>query len=342
MSSTPTYSFVVPVCNEEEVLAELHQRLGAVADRLDGAAEFVLVDDASTDRSRELMLELRKADPRVKLLFLSRNFGHQLAISAGLDHAVGEAVIIIDADLQDPPEVALEMAERWREGWEVVHGVRSSRRGESRFKLWTANLFYRLLSRLSPTDMPLDSGDFRLVDRRVADVVRGMREPDRYLRGLFAWAGYRQTTVEYERAERYAGETKMSVSRMVAFAIDGLLSFSVAPLRVIIGIGFLMSLAGLTVGLIAIVMKLAGALPPVAGWASLTVLVSFLTGVQLIVLGMIGLYVAKAYEQGKRRPLYLVASSFGFEPPSGPPAADHVLGAERDPGEPALDPLQSR
>jgi dolichol-phosphate mannosyltransferase len=340
VGTDPTYSFVIPVCNEEDVLLELHRRLAAVAEQLDGRSEFVLVDDASTDRSRELMLELRHADPRVKLLFLSRNFGHQLAISAGLDHASGDAVVIIDADLQDPPEVVLEMAAMWRQGWEVVHGVRSDRHGESRFKLWTANRFYRLLSRLSDTEMPLDSGDFRLVDRRVADVVRGMREPDRYLRGLFAWAGYRQTTVSYERAERYGGETKMSLSRMIGFAIDGLLSFTVAPLRIIIAIGFLMSIAALIVGLVAIVLKLAGALPPVAGWASLTVLVSFLAGVQLIVLGMIGLYVAKAYEQGKRRPLYLVASRHGFG--SGPERADDVLRPERDPAEPALDPLEPR
>jgi dolichol-phosphate mannosyltransferase len=286
------------------------------------------------------MRELREADPRIKLLFLSRNFGHQLAISAGLDHAAGDAVIIIDADLQDPPEVVLEMAALWRDGWDVVHGVRSRRLGESRFKLWTANSFYRLLGRLSDTEMPLDSGDFRLVDRRVADVVRGMREPDRYLRGLFAWAGYRQTTVSYDRAERYGGETKMSFSHMVGFAIDGLLSFSVAPLRIIIGVGFLMSAIGLMVGVVAIVMKLAGALPPVAGWASLTVLVSFLAGVQLIVLGMIGLYVAKAYEQGKRRPLYLVASRHGFG--SGPAGADDVLGAEGEAPEPALDQLEPR
>jgi polyisoprenyl-phosphate glycosyltransferase len=340
VSSHPTYSFVIPVWNEEEVLREFHRRLGAVADKLDGSSEFVFVDDASTDRSRELMLELRSADPRVKLLFLSRNFGHQLAISAGLDHASGEAVIMIDADLQDPPEVVPEMAARWREGWEVAHGIRSRRMGESRFKRWTASCFYRFLNRLSATEMPLDSGDFRLVDRRVADVVRGMREPDRYLRGLFAWAGYRQTTVGYERAERYAGVTKMSLSRMIGFAIDGLLSFSVAPLRVVIAVGFLMSLAGLTVGTIAIVMKFAGALPPVSGWASLTVLVSFLAGVQLIVLGMIGLYVAKAYEQGKRRPLYLVASRHGFG--SGPASADDVLGPERDTPEQALDPLEPR
>jgi glycosyltransferase involved in cell wall biosynthesis len=337
--STPTYSFVIPVLNEEAVLPELHRRLSAVADQFDGGSEFVLVDDASTDRSRELMLEMRERDPRVKLVFLSRNFGHQVAISAGLDHASGDAVVIMDADLQDPPEVALEMAALWREGWEVVNGIRDVRVGESRFKHWTARAFYRLLRRLSDIDLPLDAGDFRLVDRRVADVVRGMREPDRYLRGLFAWAGYRQTSVEYERDARHGGETKYPLSRMIGLAVDGILSFSVAPLRIIIGIGFLVSLTAVGFGIVAVVLKLTGSLPPVEGWASLTVLVTFLAGAQLIVLGMIGLYVAKAYEQGKHRPLYLVASQHGFD---SAPAADHVLGPERHAPQQAFDPLQPR
>ena len=333
----PTYSFVIPVRDEEEVLPELHRRLDAVAVQLDGSCEFVCVDDGSTDRSRELLGELHRSDPRVKLLFLSRSFGHQAAITAGLDHATADAVIVIDADLQDPPEVALKMAALWREGWEVVHGSRSHRRGESRFKLWTAHLFYRLLRRVSDTDLPLDTGDFRLVDRRVADAVRRMPEPHRYLRGLFAWVGFRQTSVSYERDARQGGETKMSLSRMVGFAVDAILSFSVAPLRIVIGLGFAISAAALTFGLVAAVLKITGSISTVTGWASLAVLISFLAGVQLIVLGMVGLYVARAYEQGKGRPLYLVASSAGLD--SGPARADHVLGAEGEPAEPAGDPL---
>ncbi len=269
----PTYSFVIPVRNEEEVLPELQRRLEKVAGQLDGSCEFILVDDASTDGGRELMAALRDRDPRVKLLFLSRNFGHQLAISAGLDHADGDAVIIMDADLQDPPEAVLEMAALWREGWEVVHGVRSRRRGESRFKIWTARLFYRLLRRLSEIDLPLDAGDFRLVDRRVAEIVRAMPEPHRYLRGLFAWVGFRQTSIRYERDARYGGETKISLSQMIGFAIDGILSFSVAPLRMIIGVGFIMSLAALLFAVAAAVLKITGALDTVTGWSSLAVLV---------------------------------------------------------------------
>ena len=333
---------MAPVRNEEEVLPELHRRLDAVAAQIDGECEFILVDDGSTDRSREVMSELRARDDRVKLLFLARNFGHQLAITAGLDFAEGDAVVIIDGDLQDPPEAVLEMIPLWREGYEVVHGVRRRRAGESRMKLWTAHTFYRVMHRLSEVDFPVDTGDFRLVDRRVADVVRSMREPDRYLRGMFAWVGFRQTSVTYDRDERYAGKTKNSWRRMISFAIDGILGFSVAPLRFILGLGFVISALSLAWGLVAIIVKLTGSVPPGGqGWASLTVLITFLAGVQLIVLGMIGLYVARAYEQGKERPLYLVASAEGLDAgPSGPVREHRVLRAERQPTESTLDPSQ--
>jgi polyisoprenyl-phosphate glycosyltransferase len=245
----------------------------------------------------------------------------------------------MDGDLQDPPEVVLEMIPLWREGYEVVHAVRRERAGESRLKLWTARRFYRLMHRLSDVEFPLDTGDFRLADRRVADVVREMREPDRYLRGMFAWVGFRQTSVNYDRDRRYAGKTKNSWMKMISFAIDGILGFSVAPLRFILGLGFAISLLSLAVGVLAIVLKLAGQLPPVQGWASLTVLVTFLAGIQLIVLGTVGLYVARVYEQGKNRPLYLVASAEGLEAgPSGPLRERRILRSEGEPTEPTLDP----
>jgi polyisoprenyl-phosphate glycosyltransferase len=337
-----TISFVLPVKDEEEVLPELHRRLDAVSRDIDGECEFIFVDDGSTDRSREVMSELRSRDERVKLLFLARNFGHQLAISAGLDFASGDAVVIMDADLQDPPETIVEMIPLWREGYEVVHAVRRRRAGESRMKLWTAHSFYRLMHRLSDVEFPVDAGDFRLVDRRVADVVRSMREPDRYLRGMFAWVGFRQTSVAYDRDERYAGKTKNSWRRMISFAIDGILGFSVAPLRFILGLGFVISLLSLIWGLVAIIVKLTGSVPPGGqGWASLTVLVTFLAGIQLIVLGMMGLYVARAYEQGKNRPLYLIASAEGLDAgPLGPVREHRVLGAERKPAESTLNPSQ--
>jgi glycosyltransferase involved in cell wall biosynthesis len=334
----PLLSFVIPVKDEEEVLPELHRRLEAVSRSIDGDCEFILVDDGSTDHSRAVMSELRGRDERVKLLFLARNFGHQLAISAGLDFARGDAVVIIDGDLQDPPEVVLEMLPLWREGYEVVHAIRRRREGESRMKLWTAHTFYRVMHWLSDVEFPVDTGDFRLVDRRVADVVRGMREPDRYLRGMFAWVGFRQSSVYYDRDKRYAGKTKNSWANMISFAIDGIMGFSVTPLRLILGLGFVISLLSLTVAVIAIILKLTGGIESVQGWASLTVLVTFLAGVQLIVLGTIGLYVARAYEQGKQRPLYLVASADGLDAgPSGPLRERRVLRSEGEPAEPTFD-----
>ncbi|MGZ8674115.1 MAG: glycosyltransferase family 2 protein [Solirubrobacterales bacterium] len=316
----PTYSWVVPVLNEEDVLPELHRRLSETAEKLDGPSEFILVDDGSIDRSREVVLQLRDRDPRLKLVALSRNFGHQLAITAGIDVARGDAVVVMDSDLQDPPEVVVEMAARWREGFDLVHGVRTARRGERAFKRHTAHLFYRLLNRASDVDLPLDTGDFRLLDRRVADVVRRMREPSRYLRGLFAWVGFRQTGVPYERDERYAGDSKFSLMRMLSFAVDGLIGFSTVPLRLALGLGFVISALAFAAGVAAIVLKLTGAYT-ISGWASVTVMITFFSGVQLLMLGAVGQYVGRIFEQGKARPLYLIAETHGIEEPartSGP------------------------
>jgi polyisoprenyl-phosphate glycosyltransferase len=321
----PTYSFVLPVMNEEETLGELHRRLAEVAERLDGECEFVFVDDGSTDASRQRLLELRSGDPRVKLVSLSRNFGHQLAISAGLDFARGEAVITMDADLQDPPELVPEMVARWREGFDVVHAVRPVRAGESRAKQAVRRLAYRLLKRAAD-DVPLalDAGDFRLIDGRVADIVRSMREPNRYLRGLFAWVGYRQTAVTYERAARQAGEAKYSWRRLIHLGADGLLSFSTAPLRLILGLGFAIAGLAFLLALVAIIGKLADAYD-VPGWASLVVTLSFFSGVQLILLGTVGLYVGRIHDQGKHRPLYLVDEVHGFERPAPPERAESAV-----------------
>jgi glycosyltransferase involved in cell wall biosynthesis len=315
--SEPTFSLVIPVFNEEPVLRELHRRLSEAARSLDGPCEFILVDDGSTDGTRELAEQLRTEDDRVKLVVLSRNFGHQLAISAGLDFASGDAIVIMDADLQDPPEVVPELARRWREGYDVVYAVRSARIGETRFKRATASVFYRLMGRLTNLDIPLDTGDFRLVDNRVARIVANMREPDRYLRGMFAWVGFRQTAVPYERAPRSAGETKYSLGRMLRFAADGLLSFSTVPLRFMLASGFVIAGLAFAAGIAAIAVKLAGGFT-VPGWASLMVVVSFFSGVQLIVLGTVGVYVGRIYAQGKHRPLYVVDRAEGFGGPAAP------------------------
>jgi polyisoprenyl-phosphate glycosyltransferase len=327
----PTYSFVIPVFNEQDVLPELHRRLADVTDALDGPCEFILIDDGSTDRTREIAEGLRERDERVKLVVLSRNFGHQLAITAGLDFASGDAVVILDGDLQDPPELVPEMAKRWRDGNDVVYAVRSARPGETRFKRGTASLFYRLLAKLTNVEMPLDAGDFRLVDRRVAGIVANMREPDRYLRGLFAWVGFRQTSVPYERGARSAGDTKYSFGRMLRFATDGLLSFSTAPLRITLASGFVIAGLAFAAGIAAVLLKIFGAFTT-PGWASLIVVLSFFSGVQLIVLGTIGLYVGRIYAQGKDRPLYLVERAVGFGSGSDPSASGRA--SEQQPASP--------
>jgi dolichol-phosphate mannosyltransferase len=280
-------------------------------DGLAESSEVVLVDDGSTDGSYDLMLDLHRRDPRVKALRLTRNFGHQMAITAGLDHALGRAVIIMDGDLQDPPEVALELIQRWREGYDVVYAVRATRSGESWLKRKTAKAFYRLMGRLGDIDIPQETGDFRLVDRQAVDAVTAMREHRRYLRGMFAWVGYRQTGLAYERDARYAGKTKFSLGRMVAFAIDGIVSFSEAPLRVALAGGFVVSALSFLLGVVAVVLKFAG-LYTVPGWASIAVGVAFFSGVQLSVTGVMGIYVARIHEEVKRRPLYLVRDSVGL------------------------------
>jgi glycosyltransferase involved in cell wall biosynthesis len=328
----PTYSFVIPLYNEEGVLPELHRRLAAVAAELDGPAEFILVDDGSADRTREIAERLRADDERVKLVSLSRNFGHQLAISAGLDFASGDAVVIMDGDLQDPPEVVPEMAQRWRDGYDVVYAVRAARAGETRFKRGTATLFYRLMSKLTSIEIPRDAGDFRLVDRRVASIVANMREPDRYLRGMFAWVGFRQTAVPYERDARAAGEGKYSIGKMLRFAVDGLISFSTAPLRLTLASGFAIAGLAFAAGIAAIVLKLADSSFTPPGWASLIVVLSFFSGIQLIVLGTIGLYVGRIYAQGKQRPLYLVSRAVGFDRPTAEVGDRERLSRESQPG----------
>jgi polyisoprenyl-phosphate glycosyltransferase len=306
------YSIVVPVYNEAASLAELQRRLADLLDRLDGSGEVVLVDDGSDDESYTRIAAAADADSRFKAVRLSRNFGHQLAITAGLDFASGDAVIVMDADLQDPPEVALELAKRWRDGYDVVYAVREGRQGETRFKQLTANAFYRLFRRLSDVDVPVDVGDFRLVSRNALDVFRVMRESNRYVRGMFGWIGFRQTGVTYERAERFAGITKYPLRKMIGFAADGIVSFSNAPLRAALQIGFVVSAVSFVFGLAALISRLGG-LYSVSGLASIAVMIGFLGGIQLLVLGMMGEYVARIHDEVKNRPLYVVRDLRGFD-----------------------------
>lgn len=301
----PVFSFVIPVLNEQETLPELARRLDPILDSLDGASEIVLVDDGSSDGSFEIMRALSEADPRYVVVRLTRNFGHQMAISAGLEHASGDAVIIMDADLQDPPEVVSALVDKWREGFQVVYAVRDERTGESRTKLATARWFYRVLGRMSDVEIPRDAGDFRLVDRRVVDTVIAMPEHRRYLRGMFAWVGYDQVGVRYVREARHAGVTKFPMRKMLAFAADGIVSFSTVPLRMVMMLGFFVSFVSVLAAGFGVVAKIAS-FDVVPGWASIVVPMGVIGGVQLVVLGVIGEYIARIYDEVKQRPLYLV------------------------------------
>ena len=317
----PTYSLVVPAYNEEGVIEELAARLGDVMDRLDGDAEAILVDDGSRDRTYQLMLEASREDPRIRAIRLSRNFGHQTALTAGVDVSTGDAVIVMDADLQDPPEVVLELAARWRDGYDVVYAIRDIRDGETRFKRATAAAFYRAFNRISEIKVPLDVGDFRLVDRRVLDVFARMRESNRFVRGMFSWIGLRQTGVLYHRHERFAGETKYPLRKMLRFAATGVISFSAAPLRAALNLGFLVSGLSFTLALWSVIVKLAG-FYHVPGWTSIVVVTSLIGGIQLIVLGVIGEYIGDIHAEVKRRPLYVISDLENFDDtPELPPRA---------------------
>ena len=313
---TVKYSIVIPIFNEEESFPALVKRLRDVMDQLDGPTEVVLVDDGSRDASYQLMTEANKEDHRFKIVQLSRNFGHQIAITAGMDVASGQAVIVMDADLQDPPEVILQMAARWQEGYEVVYAVREHREGETLFKRKTATIFYGIQRRLAEIDQPMEVGDFRLVDRKALDAFLQMRERNRYVRGMFSWIGFRQTAVPYTRASRKAGESKYPIRKMMSLAADGFVGFSTAPLRFALTAGIVMALGAFIFGIVAIAMKLAGA-SFVSGYASLIVAITFLAGVQLVVIGMVGQYVARIYDEARARPLYLVREARGFSARGG-------------------------
>jgi glycosyltransferase involved in cell wall biosynthesis len=307
----PEFSFVVPIYDEAECLPELVKRLDDLMERLNGPAEVVLVDDGSRDGSYDLIVETCERDPRFKTIQFSRNFGHQVAITAGLDFASGDAVVVMDADLQDPPEVVLEMVERWRDGYDVVHAVREARTGESAFKRASAALFYRFIRKLSDVEIPADAGDFRLIDRQALDAFKQMRESNRYVRGMFGWIGFKQTTIRYVRAPRFAGTSKYPLRKMIRFALDGIIGFSSVPLRIALQVGFLLSALSIGAGILAIILKLTGAFE-VPGWASLIVAITFLGGVQLSTLGVLGEYVSRIQDQVRGRPLYFVRDARGF------------------------------
>jgi glycosyltransferase involved in cell wall biosynthesis len=309
-------SVVVPCYNEEAVLAESHRALLQHTQGLGLEVEVVYVDDGSTDRTADLLRRLAAEDPRVRFLRLSRNFGHQIAATAGLDHARGDVVVLIDADLQDPPEVIPRMVEKWRQGYQVVYGRRRRRDGETAFKRSTAALFYRLINRISEVEIPVDTGDFRLMDRAVVLALRRLPERDRFLRGLVSWVGYRQTEVPYDRAPRVAGTSKYPLRKMLRFSFDAIFSFSLVPLKVATFLGLAASVLAVVGIVYALILRLFTDIW-VSGWTLLFIAVLFMSGIQLTVLGVAGEYLGRIYLEVKRRPLYLLAEEVG---PAGEPA----------------------
>src|SRR4051794_20337903 len=312
--SPKSVSVVIPCFNEEGNLRETHRRVTEAVSQAGIQYEVVYVDDGSHDMTPELLRQLQAEDEHVRVVYFSRNFGHQFAVSAGLAHASGGATVIMDADLQDPPEVMLDMIRLWEDGYDVVYGVRTDREGETRFKLLTARLFYRLIRWLSETEIPLDTGDFRLLDRKVVDAIVAMPERDRFLRGMVSWAGFRQVGLPYRRAPRFAGETKYPLGKMVRFAFDGIVSFSVKPLRLSTLMGFIFAGLALLAILYALGMRLFTQ-RWVTGWTALIIAILFLGGAQLISLGIIGEYVGRLDGEAKHRPLYLARETPGTGSP---------------------------
>ncbi len=301
----PIISIIAPIFNEEQTLPELYRRVSEVMNSTGETWELLMIDDGSTDGSTEIIKQFAQKDPHIKPVIFARNFGHQLAVTAGLDYARGQCVAIIDADLQDPPEVIVDMMKKWREGYEVVYAVRSKREGESWFKLMTASVFYRLIYRITDVKIPLDTGDFRLLDRKVVNVLKTMRERHRFLRGMSVWVGFKQTGIEYERSARYAGETKYPFKKMFNFAKDAITSFSYFPLQLATYLGFLSAGLAILAIPVVIILRQSGS-QAFFGQATTLIAVLFLGGVQLISLGILGEYIGRLFDEAKGRPLYIV------------------------------------
>ena len=308
VSNSPEITIIAPIFNEIENLPVLYQRITEVLDGSGFSWELILVDDGSTDGSTEIIRELSKKDQRIKPVIFARNFGHQIAVTAGLDYSQGNAVVIIDADLQDPPEVILEMIAKWREGYEVVYAVRSEREGESFFKKITASLFYRLIFRITDVKIPLDTGDFRLMDRKVVNVMNSMREHHRFLRGMSAWVGFKQVGVTYKRAARLSGETKYPLKKMMKLALTAITGFSYVPLQIATYMGFISASISLIAIPVVVLLRILGS-QQFIGQATTLIAVLFLGGVQLISLGILGEYIGRIYDEVKGRPLYIISEA---------------------------------
>lgn len=323
MTEPPRYSIVAPVYNEEGNLKPLYDRISAVMDSTGEPWELVLINDGSRDGSLALMEAYAARDSRVKIVNFARNFGHQTAVTAGIDYASGDAVILIDADLQDPPELILEMIERWKAGYEVVYAVRDQRKGESWFKLMSAKLFYRVIYRITDVEIPVDTGDFRLMDRKVVDVLKQMREHNRFIRGMTSWVGFKQTPVSYVREERHWGVTKYPLRKMIGFALDAITGFSYFPLQVMVYVAAVLGLLALLAIPIVAILRLAVGPDFFGGQATTIILLLLLSSFQLFFLFILGQYVARIYDEARGRPLYVVASTHNLDAApnhAGPPA----------------------
>jgi dolichol-phosphate mannosyltransferase len=310
---TPTYSLIIPIYNEEATIAELYRRVSALMDRLDAPAELILINDGSRDRSLSLMRELHQKDPRVCYLSLARNFGHQIAVTAGLNFVRGRVVVILDADLQDPPELIPDMLELWRQGYQVIYAQRTQRKKEGWFKRLTAYVFYRLLKRLADVDIPTDTGDFCLMDRQVVDVLNSMPERNRYIRGLRSWVGFKQTSIKFERDPRFAGDVKYTFRKSFALAINGLVSFSKVPLQISIYFGLFAAFVALIMAMLVLYWRIFVPNSPLTGITLIIVAIFFLGAVQLVSIGILGEYIGRIYEEVKNRPLYTLGEVAGFE-----------------------------
>ncbi len=311
--SSKLISIVVPMYYEEKVADECYKRLKKVMDDNEINYEFIFVNDGSKDRTFEILNKIAEEDKNTKIISFSRNFGHQIAVTAGVDKAKGDAVVVIDADLQDPPELIPKMIDLWNDGYKVVYAKRKKRKGESFFKLLTAGMFYRILDKMTDIDIPLDTGDFRLMDRDVVNVLKTMNERNRFVRGMVSWVGFKQTPIEYERDERFAGETKYPLKKMIKFASDGIISFSAKPLKIMGSLGMFCVSISLLIFLYALIRKLANDINVVSGWASIMTAVTFLGGVQLLSISVLGEYIGRIYDESKGRPLYVIEKEVNVE-----------------------------
>ncbi len=311
--SNKLISIVVPMYYEEKVADECYKRLKKVMNDNEINYEFIFVNDGSKDKTFEILNKIAEEDNNTKIISFSRNFGHQIAVTAGVDKAKGDAVVVIDADLQDPPELIPKMIDLWNEGYKVVYAKRKKRKGESFFKLFTAGMFYRILDKMTDIDIPLDTGDFRLMDRDVVNVLKTMKENNRFVRGMVSWVGFKQTPIEYERDERFAGETKYPLKKMIKFASDGIISFSAKPLKLMGSLGVFCVSISLIIFLYALIRKLTNDVNVVSGWASIMTAVTFLGGVQLLSISVLGEYIGRIYDESKGRPLYVIEKEVNIE-----------------------------